>query len=296
MTDARTLTAALGGKWHRTYGLACCPAHGDRRPSLTLADAPDGRLLLHCKAGCAFADVLTALRNRGMVDGRDRPPPPDPAEIARRRAEDEAAAAKKEKQALACWREAVPIAGTAAERYLREARGITCDLPASLRFHADCWHGATARRLPAMIALVEGMDRAAIHRTFIQPDGAGKAAVEPNKMMLGSCAGGHVELATADGPLVVCEGIETGLALASGLLRRPATIWAALSAPGMAAVRLPDRPGRLTIATDSDDAGAGERAGRELATRAKAAGWQVFLLPAPQGRDWADVKHGGRAA
>lgn len=108
MTDARALTLALRGKWYRTYGLACCPAHGDRRPSLTLADAPDGRLLLSCKTGCSFLDVLAALRDRGLVDRHDRPQPPSPSEMARRRAEEEAEAVKREKQALAVWREVHP--------------------------------------------------------------------------------------------------------------------------------------------------------------------------------------------
>lgn len=29
MTDARTLTQSLGGKWYGRYGLACCPAHAE---------------------------------------------------------------------------------------------------------------------------------------------------------------------------------------------------------------------------------------------------------------------------
>ena len=73
MSDARALTLALRGKWYRRYGLACCPAHGDRRPSLTLADAPDGRLFLHCKTGCDFRDVLAALRDRGCWTGTPGP-------------------------------------------------------------------------------------------------------------------------------------------------------------------------------------------------------------------------------
>ena len=102
MSDARTLTLALGGKWYRRYGLACCPAHGNRRPSLTLADAPDGRLLLSCKTGCSFLDVLTALRDGGLVNRHDRPQPPSASEMARRKAEDEAEAVKRERQAVAC--------------------------------------------------------------------------------------------------------------------------------------------------------------------------------------------------
>lgn len=286
MSDARALTLALRGKWYRTYGLACCPAHGDRRPSLTLADAPDGRLLLSCKTGCSFLEVLGALRDRGLVDRHDRPQPPSPAEIARRRAEDEATAVKREKQALACWSEALPVHGTLAETYLR-GRGISCPLPDTLRFHPACWH-ASAKRLPAMVARVDGLPRLAVHRTYLRPDGSGKAEVEPPKAMLGAALGGAVRVANGHGPLMVAEGIETALSLASGLLRAPATVWAALSAPGVAGLRLPDgTPHRLTIAPDGD--AAGRDAAHKLAERATALGWTVSLLPAPDGRDWNDI-------
>lgn len=286
MSDARTLTSALCGKWHGRYGLACCPARGDRRPSLTLADASDGRLLLDCKAGCSFLDVLTALRLRGLVDRQARPQPPDLCEMARRRAEDEAEAVKREKQALSVWRESIPVHGTIAETYLR-GRGITCPLPDALRFHPVCWH-ASAQRLPALVARVDGLPRLAVHRTYLRTDGTGKADVDPPKAMLGAAMGGAVRLSEADGPLVVAEGIETALSLASGLLRGPATVWAALSAPGVVGLRLPaGSRGRLTIAPDGDQAG--REAAQKLAGRAYALGWAVSLLPAPQGRDWNDI-------
>ena len=286
MTDARTLTLALRGKWYGRYGLACCPAHGDKHPSLTLADALDDKLLLSCKTGCSFLDVLAALRDRGLVDRMDRPQPPSPSEIARRRAEDEACAVKRERQALAVWREALPVHGTLAETYLR-GRGITCPLPETLRFHPACWH-ASAKRLPALVARVDRLERLAVHRTYLRADGTGKAEVEPNKAMLGAALGGAVLAAPGPGPLVVAEGIETALSLPSGLLRGPATVWAALSAAGMAGLRLPDGiPHRLTIAPDGDTAG--REAAHRLAERATALGWAVSLLPAPDGRDWNDI-------
>src|SRR6266496_3249531 len=41
--------------------LARCPAHQDRRPSLSVRQADGGRLLVHCFAGCAVADIVAAL-------------------------------------------------------------------------------------------------------------------------------------------------------------------------------------------------------------------------------------------
>jgi len=45
------------GKGH----IARCPAHEDRTASLSINVGEDGRVLLHCFAGCAAADVLAAV-------------------------------------------------------------------------------------------------------------------------------------------------------------------------------------------------------------------------------------------
>ena len=40
---------------------ACCPAHNDSSPSLSIYIKDDGRILLHCWAGCAVDDVVGAI-------------------------------------------------------------------------------------------------------------------------------------------------------------------------------------------------------------------------------------------
>jgi hypothetical protein len=42
---------------------ACCPAHEDKSPSLSVREADDGRVLVHCFGGC---DVHTVLGAVGM--------------------------------------------------------------------------------------------------------------------------------------------------------------------------------------------------------------------------------------
>lgn len=284
--DAEQITHALRGKWYRRYGSAPCPvcqAEGRKgQDALTLADGDGGRLLLHCKkSGCDFAEILAAV---GV--SRTDYSAPDPFEVAQRGGRNRAEAEKRAKQAHRLWQDAQPIKGTLAETYIR-ARGITRDLPATLRYQAECWHGPTAKRYPALIALVEGGDGFAVHRTYLASDGNGKANVDPAKLMLGSVSGGAVRLTEAQGPLVVAEGIETALSLSCGLLRAPATIWAALSTSGMRGLHLPADPHRLTIAPDGD--APGRAAANALAERAAALGWQVSLLPAPDGRDWNDI-------
>jgi hypothetical protein len=41
--------------------IARCPSHPDRRPSLSLRELEDGRVLVHCFAACAVQDVLSAV-------------------------------------------------------------------------------------------------------------------------------------------------------------------------------------------------------------------------------------------
>ena len=289
--DARQLTAALGGRWHGQYGAAPCPVcQPEQRKgqnALTLADGRHGRLVLDCKKShCAFLDLLAAA---GLHAGDYAPP--DPVAIAQREAEAVAEAQRKATQAKRLWDEAQPIAGTLAEGYLR-GRGISCDLPPSLRFHPEAWHGPTARRYPAMVARIDGAEGFAVHRTFL--DGAGKAAIDPPKAMLGAVAGGAVRLADGPSRLVVGEGIETALSLSSGLLDAPAAVWAALSTSGLRALQLLPQPSRLTIAADGDTAG--REAAHALAERAHALGWRVDVADPGTGRDWNDVLTGKAVA
>lgn len=44
------------GRW-----MAECPAHRDRRPSLSVRELEDGRVLLNDFAGCGNADILAAI-------------------------------------------------------------------------------------------------------------------------------------------------------------------------------------------------------------------------------------------
>ena len=138
-----------------------------------------------------------------------------------------------------------------------------------------------------MVARVTGADGVSVHRTYLAADGSGKADLAPQKTMLGPTKGGAVHLSSGLDRLVVAEGIETGLSLLSGLVSGSVSVWAALSAGGMRALRLPERAGRLLIAPDGDDAG--RAATRDLAERANARGWEVSIMAAPEGRDWNDV-------
>ena len=87
-----------------------------------------------------------------------------------------------------------PIAGTAAEAYLAR-RGIAVLAGTNaLRFHPACYYrdeeGAT-HALPALIAAVtDGAGRImGVHRTWLAPDGAGKARVATPRRAMGVLLG-----------------------------------------------------------------------------------------------------------
>jgi len=44
------------GRWS-----ARCPAHGDKTPSLSIRELPDGRILIYCFAGCDIQALTAAL-------------------------------------------------------------------------------------------------------------------------------------------------------------------------------------------------------------------------------------------
>ena len=55
---AARLNAESSG--HGTW-TALCPAHADRKPSLSIAEGREGRVLLFCFAGCAIEEIVRAL-------------------------------------------------------------------------------------------------------------------------------------------------------------------------------------------------------------------------------------------
>jgi hypothetical protein len=63
---AEHIVRVLGGRWTGRSGIARCPVHEDRSPSLSVSER-DGRVLVHCHAGCPQPDVIAALRARAVA-------------------------------------------------------------------------------------------------------------------------------------------------------------------------------------------------------------------------------------
>lgn len=65
--NAQQIAKGLG-KFNSTAGgfVAPCPAHDDNNPSLSISDGKDGKVLVHCHAGCDQNVVIDALKSRKL--------------------------------------------------------------------------------------------------------------------------------------------------------------------------------------------------------------------------------------
>src|SRR5262245_6746054 len=66
--NAATIAKGLGGRRAGAGWLACCPSHDDKNPSLSIREV-NGKVLVHCHAGCPQHSVIAALRSRGLWPG-----------------------------------------------------------------------------------------------------------------------------------------------------------------------------------------------------------------------------------
>jgi len=151
MMAATLLAMALGGREVGGAWMARCPAHDDRRPSLSIDETADGRVLVHCHAGCDQRDVIAVLRDRDLWQTTTQEygtPPYHRRRIAR---ESDAGALKRSAVAQAIWQSSQPAQGTIAEAYLR-SRGLDLPTTSVLRFHPRLKH-PSGGLWPAMVSL-----------------------------------------------------------------------------------------------------------------------------------------------
>ncbi|NBC36247.1 hypothetical protein GTZ99_06710 [Novosphingobium sp. FSY-8] len=68
MITAQKVAHALDANYKKSGdGFVCkCPAHDDNTASLKVTDGKDGKILVHCHAGCDSGDVIGELKNRGL--------------------------------------------------------------------------------------------------------------------------------------------------------------------------------------------------------------------------------------
>src|SRR5262245_4912850 len=80
MTPVEHLVEVLSAKRNGNGWKAKCPAHDDHKPSLSIHEGADGRVLLKCFAGCMTANIVAAvgltLQDLFPASSRSRPRKP----------------------------------------------------------------------------------------------------------------------------------------------------------------------------------------------------------------------------
>lgn len=188
------------------------------------------------------------------------------------------------------WSRTRPATGTIVETYLK-ARGLTVPIPPTLRF-AVLRHGPSGLDLPCMVGAVQlwpSHEVVAVHRTFLAPDGSGKAEVSEPKLSYGPIRGAAIRLAPLGEVLLIAEGIETTL---SGLQETGIPAWASICASNLPNLRLPELPiaGEIIITADNDPAGMSSA--RRAAVKWILEGRKVRIAVPPDGLDLNDVLRG----
>ena len=148
--------------------------------------------------------------------------------------------------------------------------------------------------LPAMVGVFVAPDgtRVCIHRTYLDPDGDGKADVEPAKkfsrvLFPGALRGAAIRLRAPATILGVAEGIETSEAVfqATGT-----PVWAIGSSTVMPYFIPPGLTSQVDIWADNDRNGVGQKSAATLALNLFDAGIAVrVLIPPHPGIDWLNM-------
>ena len=257
-----------------------CLIHNDKRPSLSITQDANGKVLVHCHAGCAQNDLIDYFR------ANDAWTPESTVNNAH----------DKNSYAKLLWESSLELNGTdIASMYLKN-RGLKfTELPKTLRFNPSCYLNKE-KNLPALIAKIQDSSGELIGVQRIYLDNSGqKANVDTPKKILGSFKSGYVEL-RADSPgdeIHITEGIETGLAVFLSLKQ---TTYCAVSASNLSKVRTAKTDKTTHIWADEDKSGTGEREARKAAQEFTAQGIRAIIhLPNAKlsehdkSIDWLDI-------
>ncbi|MBR2657651.1 MAG: toprim domain-containing protein [Loktanella sp.] len=183
--------------------------------------------------------------------------------------------------------------GDVVDRYFASRDLNEIIYPKALRYVENLRDGEGGVH-PCMIALVGRYGEKkfdTIHRTFLKPDGSGKAEIQsPRKLMPGQVPDGACVMLsdwTESGPLGIAEGIETAMA-ASAIFNIP--VWAAINSSMMKKWLPPPGCQEIVIFGDNDKKYGGQAAAYHLAQRLSALNLPVgqVLIPQLPGEDWAD--------
>jgi Toprim domain len=207
--------------------------------------------------------------------------------------------------ALRLWDEAVPIAGTLAERYLIEARKLVLppDIsPRVLRFHPRVYFDANVSFGPAWHPCLLALYRKIELPIFLtgaapvesEPCAVMRTALTPDARKIGHAALGPVsdaaiklsDDADVTAGLTIGERLETVL---SRMVFGFAPAWALGSAGGIRTFPVLSGIEALTILTETDGDGTRQRAIQQCLARWSTAGREVYRVTSMIGSDANDA-------
>lgn len=173
--------------------------------------------------------------------------------------------------------------------YLKN-RGLT-SMPSKLRYSPKCHEPETKKNQEAMLAIFSDREGGAVtfHRTYLTSQGKKLDIKSPKKIMppLKKMAGGAVRLYEYEsGPLGICEGIETAIAVRE-LVKIP--VWAALSTSLLETFEPPKNIKEIHVFGDNDKNFAGQKSAYILANRLSLKNiiTEVYI-PGTKGNDFLD--------
>ncbi len=262
---ALDLVKALGGTWHGYTAMCRCPAHKDSEPSLSIRQGDRG-ILITCFAGCTRPDVLRSI-DRIPLSGSPHAPAIRPAQTGTAHVE-------------RIWNQGRSVMGTLGERYLRRRNML--EIPADIRFHQRCPHGAKPHTTykPALLVAIRDAGRlVAIQRIFLDPDTGWYTA----KAQLGTPGAGAWTGGTVGPTLAIAEGFEKAVAF-TRLYGIPC--WSSMGARRMDLIDIPASVTKLILAGDPDAEG---RRAVSKAIPAYVLNSRIVIPQFPQGSgDWND--------
>ncbi|MBB6193645.1 hypothetical protein FHS51_003903 [Sphingobium wenxiniae] len=274
ISAAQAIVRRLGGTWHGAYGKVRCPAHADKRPSLSITPG-DTRVLYKCFAGCTTEEIIAALRSeRVLVEPNQR---------------DDAVRPERKDLAPLCrelWGRALPLAGTPGEAYLRR-RGIGHSTIGRYEPAAVTYDNDRRIRLPALyLPITEGRDLVALARIFIDKDGRKHPRLAEPKRTLGNPGHGCVKIgAIENNHLNLAEGFEDAESVIA--LHGLPGCWSVNGVELYAHLAIPAHICTITIYTQHGNAAKNGIAKGE--GNLTAGGRSLDIVAPPPGGDWNDA-------